>query len=532
MPKYFKSKIELFGHFLWTNTTFLCQKVSILYIHNKVLKSIEFDVTYSKRRYFSIHTLLSFEVHFYNCPTFINEEINCLRNIYYCPCRDSLFFSLKPGTTTSNTNLYAEAKKSNFLVSVSATGELKAKKSTMIRGPQGMRSAQIYNTTIKDIIPEGTLVKKGEYVASLDKSELATKIQNVQTEIEKENTKLEQIKIDTAIQMKGIRDQIADQEFNMAQEKLEIQRNKYEPQMVIEQSELKLKNSERAMDQLRNKAELMVIQSEAKVREIEATLKQQAAKLKQMMDLSLAFTIKAPEDGMLIYQRTWNGKKGPGSQISGWDPTVAELPDLTKMTSVAYISEIDISKIKKGQKVNIKVDAFPEKDFDGQIISVANIGQELRGQEAKVFEIVIAINQTDDVLRPSMTTTNEIQIYEYAEVVSVPLEAFYSDSIDYVIVKKPNGMVRKQIISGATNENHVIVVEGIDSDEKVLLSPPDNLDKIPFEYLEPGIAEAAITILDNWKKDKEEYDKQNEIAVKGDEDQNKDFGGGGSIIFF
>lgn len=442
------------------------------------------------------------------------------------------YFFLKPGVTSSNTNIFAEAKESNFLVSVSATGELKAKKSTKIRGPQGMRSAQIYNTTIKDIIPEGTLVKKGDFVASLDKSELATKIQNVQTEIEKENTKLEQIKIDTAIQMKGIRDQIADQVFNMAQEKLEIERNRYEPQMVIDQSELKLKNSLRSMDQLRDKADLMVIQSEAKVREIEATIKQQAAKLNQMMELSVAFNIKAPEDGMLIYQRTWNGKKGPGSQISGWDPTVAELPDLTKMTSVAYISEIDISKIKKGQKVKIKVDAFPEKEFDGQIITVANIGQELRGQEAKVFEIIIAIDQTDDVLRPSMTTTNDIRIYEYEEVANIPLEAFYSDSIDYVILKKPNGLVRKQIISGATNENNIIVVEGISANDKVLLTPPDNLDKIPFKYLEPSIAEAATNVLDNWKKEKEAYDKLNETAIKGTEDQNKDFGGGSGMIFF
>jgi hypothetical protein len=442
------------------------------------------------------------------------------------------YYLLKPGNATSNTNLFASVNKSNFLVSVSATGELKAKKSTMIRGPQGMRTAQIYNTTIKDIIPEGTLVKKGDYVASLDKSELATKIQNIQTEIEKENTKLEQIKIDTAIQMKGIRDQIADQEFNMAQERLEIERNKYEPQMVIEQSQLKLKNSERSMVQLQNKAELMVIQSEAKVREIEATIKQQDAKLSQMMELSESFNIKAPEDGMLIYQRTWNGKKGPGSQISGWDPTVAELPDLTKMTSVAYISEIDISKIKKGQKVKIKVDAFPEKEFDGQIITVANIGQELRGQEAKVFEIVIAINQIDDVLRPSMTTTNNILIYEYEDVVNIPLEAFYSDSVDYVIVKSPKGLVRKQIISGATNENSIIAVEGISENEKVLLTPPENLDKIPFLYLEPNLTEAASNTLKAWKKAKDEYDKINEIAVKGDEDQNRDFGGGSSMIFF
>lgn len=442
------------------------------------------------------------------------------------------YFTLSPNAKSSKADIYAQIKKSNFVVSVNATGELKAKKSIKIRGPQGMRSAGIYNTTIKDLIPEGTVVKKGDYVASLDKTELATKITAVQTDIEKEMTKLEQIKIDTAIQMKGVRDDIANQKFAMAQERLEIERNKYEPQMVIEQSELKLRNSERSMDQLKAKTELMVIQSDAKVREIQANLKQLDQKLQRMSDVAASFLIKAPEDGMLIYERSWNGKKGPGSQISAWDPTVAELPDLTKMTSVAYINEIDISKIKKGQKVNVKVDAFPEKEFDGQIISVANIGQELRGQEAKVFEIVIGINQVDDVLRPAMTTTNEIKIFEYEDVVNVPLEAFYSDSIDYVLVKKSTGIVKQQIISGAANENNIIMVEGLSTEDKVLLTAPDNIEDIPYNFLSQEIASNGSKQLESWKEKKAIYDKTNEDFVKGEEDQNKDMGGGDMIIMF
>ena len=277
--------------------------------------------------------------------------------------------------------------------------------------------------------------------------------------------------------------------------------------MVIDQSKLKLENSVRSMDQLKIKADLMVIQSDAKVREIEANLKQLGSKLKQMTDLARAFTIKAPEDGMLIYQRTWRGKKGPGSQISGWDPTVAELPDLTQMTSVAYINEIDISKIKKGQKVKIKVDAFPDKDFDGQIISVANIGQELKGQEAKVFEIIIKVNQIDDVLRPAMTTTNNIAIYEYEDVINIPLESFYSDSIDYVILNTPKGFIKKQIISGIANENNIIVVEGLSNLNEVLLTTPDNIDDITYVFLDSKYVDSANKKLETWKNEKEFYDK-------------------------
>lgn len=442
------------------------------------------------------------------------------------------YFFIKPKGSEVEAPIFHKINSSDFKVAVNATGELKAKKSIKITGPQGMRSAGIYNTTIKDLIPEGTVVQKGDFVATLDKTELATKISSIQTDIEKENTKLEQIKIDTAIQMKGLRDEIGNQEFSMAQERLEIERNKYEPQMVIDQSQLKLENSKRTMSQLRAKEELMVIQSDAKVREIQANLKQLQAKLMQMSELAGEFRIVAPEDGMLIYERGWEGKKGPGSQISSWDPTVAELPDLTKMISVAYINEVDISKIKKGQIVQIKVDAFPEKEFTGQIITVANIGQELNGQEAKVFEIAIAIDQVDDVLRPAMTTSNEINIYNYADVLNIPLEGFYSDSIDYVFLKTSQGIVKQQIISGPTNEDNIVTIAGLNADSEILLTIPDNADKIHFNYLTQAIASNAKNQLAQWAEEKDKFDEENKMKVKDEKDENKDSGESVSFIVF
>ena len=66
---------------------------------------------------------------------------------------------------------------------------------------------------------------------------------------------------------------------------------------------------------------------------------------------------------MVIYARNWNGKKEPGARISAWDPIVAELPDLSDMISKTYVNEVDISKVRVGQEVDIKVDAFPDKKY-------------------------------------------------------------------------------------------------------------------------------------------------------------------------
>ena len=310
-----------------------------------------------------------------------------------------------------------------FDIYVNATGELKAKNSVKITGPQGMRTAGIYQTNITDLIPEGTQVKAGDYVASLDKTEIATKLSDLQNEVEKVTTQLEQAKIDTAIEMRSLRDQIINLNYVRKEKELVVEQSQYEPQMIIRQAEIDLERNERELAQTKENFRLKRIQAKAKIGEILTTLKQAQNKYQRLSELSREFTIKAPQDGMLIYQRSWRGVVGVGSQVSSWDPVVAELPDLNDMISISYVNEVDISKVKKGQEVIVRVDAFPDREFSGKIIAVANVGQQLRNQSAKVFEVTIQVNEVDSTLRPAMTTSNTIQTYRFENVVSVPLES-------------------------------------------------------------------------------------------------------------
>ena len=84
--------------------------------------------------------------------------------------------------------------------------------------------------------------------------------------------------------------------------------------------------------------------------------------------------------------------EGDGSDYGYWDPTVADLPDLTKMESQTYANEVDIRKIKKGLTVKIGFDAFPDIEVDGIVTSVANVGEKKRGSDIKIFPIQIVIS--------------------------------------------------------------------------------------------------------------------------------------------
>lgn len=434
----------------------------------------------------------------------------------------------RPAASKEDKALTVKVKKGEFKVKVTATGELQAKRSEKIRGPQGMRTNGIWQTSISDMVAEGTLVKEGDYVATLDKTELSNRIRDSQTELDKILTQLEQAKIDTAIELRGVRDQLVNLKFLKKEKDLQLEQSKYEPQSVIQQARLDLERTERDYQQLLKKYDLTKEKSDARISEINTSMRQIQTKLTQLTDLANEFVVKAPKGGMVIYARSWNGKVGPGSQVHAWDPIVAELPDLTSMISKTYVNEVDISKVKKGQDVKVKIDAFPDREYTGKVIQVANIGEQLKDYDAKVFEVTIQVNEADSVMRPAMTTSNEIVTYIYPDVVFIPLESLQSDSLSFVYKKTDGKIVRQEVITGESNDDEVIVEYGLAKNDEIFLTPPADVEKLPFVPLDKSIKEKIK------KKQEAERKKRQEEALarsKAVKDENLPTSGGNDGMF-
>ena len=441
------------------------------------------------------------------------------------------YFSYSSTGTEQAEELTIKLQRATFKVEVTATGELAAKRSVKIRAPQGMRAAGIFETTLSDLITEGTVVEEGDYVASLDRTELAGKMSDLTTEIEKVQTQLEQARIDTAIELRGIRDELANLEFSKKEKLLAVEQSQYEPQSVIRQAELDLERSERDYRQLVKKYELKQQQAIAKIQEIDALLRQNQRQMKVLSDLSGEFNIHAPESGMVIYARSWRGKKEPGSRISAWDPVVAELPDLSDMISQTYVNEVDISRVKEGQDVEIKVDAFPDRAYTGKVIKVANIGEQLKGYDAKVFEVVVQVVETDSILRPAMTTSNEIITGVYSEQLALPLEALYSDSLTYVYKKEESRIVRQEVITGLSNADQVVVEHGLSEGDVVYLVTPPGASEAPFAGIDEQTRQQVEQRLRKAEQERQAEAMRQKASVKDLEPpSNQKNSGGGFII--
>jgi multidrug efflux pump subunit AcrA (membrane-fusion protein) len=386
-----------------------------------------------------------------------------------------LFFAFK-GTGKSDSNeVLISVKIGKFVVDINTTGELEAKNSVKIVGPVRLREFRIYNVTINDIVPEGTVVKKGDWIANLDRSEFNTKLQDKQIEVEKAQSQFIQIQLDTALQMRQSRDELINLQYAVEEANLVLEQSAYEPPATVKQNEINMEKAKRNFQQATDNYIIKYKQNKAKMQEVDAELRKNQRELNAMMELANSFTVYAPEDGMVIYSKGWDGKAiKAGSQINSWDPTVATLPDLTTMMSKTYINEVDVRKIKPGQIVEIGLDAFPDKKLTGTVTSVANVGEQRPNSDAKVFEALIEISGTDDMLKPSMTTSNQIITKVIDSTLFVPLECLHSkdDSISYVFLRKGIKTIKQEIKIDGTNNNEAVVALGLKPDDKVYLSVP------------------------------------------------------------
>ena len=296
-------------------------------------------------------------------------------------------------TKTTVETIEVPVSKGTFEIKVSTAGELEAKRSEKIMGPSGLRNFRIWNVQIEDIVPDGTVLDSGEYVATLDRSELTNRLKDVELDLEQLETQYTQTQLDTTMTLRAARDELVNLEYNLEERQITVDQSIYEPPATQRQAKIDLDKAKRAYEQAVENYQLKLKKARADMQEVITKKRKAEMEYQQMIELLEQFTVYAPKSGMVIYRRSWDGQKqGVGATVSAWEPVVAELPNLTEMKSRTYVNEIDISKVKVGQDVMVGVDAFPDKEYTGRVTEVANIGEQLRNSNAKVFEVIIDVN--------------------------------------------------------------------------------------------------------------------------------------------
>jgi HlyD family secretion protein len=157
----------------------------------------------------------------------------------------------------------------------------------------------------------------------------------------------------------------------------------------------------------------------AQVRLDQANIQQQTANV-AAAEVNLNYTnIVSPVDGTVVSR---NVDVGQTVAASFQTPTLFLIAqDLTKMQVDSNVSESDIGYVKAGQKATFRVDAFPDRDFEGTVAQVRQAP--ITVQNVVTYDVVVSVENPELLLKPGMTANVNVITASKGNVVRVPIDA-------------------------------------------------------------------------------------------------------------
>lgn len=397
-------------------------------------------------------------------------------------------------------------KRENLLISVTEDGNLESASNVDVKCeiPGG--------STILWIVPDGTEVKEGDKIIELDSATIDEQLEAQKGVYEKalaakikatEDAGAAEIAVREYAEGTYLKDlQLAEANIILAMEDLRSAQNVLghtkrmarkgfttplqveADQFAVKRAELQLATYEtekKVLEQFTREKTLKGLEatrdaSQAAARSEEATMKLEKAKLDRLESQLSKCVINAPQSGMLIYYKERSRFGSSSSNIEEGAPVrerqvIAQIPNLAEMQARVPVHESSVEKIKPGKRAHLKV---LNQEFQGTVSSIANQPESKSFFQAAVKEYPTLVRVDGDAssLRPGMTAEVEILIDDLRDVLTIPVSAAVEKRGKYhCYVKTSDGIKKRQLLLGKTNDEMVEVTQGVEEGDEVILNP-------------------------------------------------------------
>ncbi len=264
----------------------------------------------------------------------------------------------------------------------------------------------------------------------------------------------------------------------------------------MEGSRSALTNSKESMRQASRANTFRLSQASATLKLAESKYAELLSKVELQSENLNRCEIRASVSGLVIYKEVFFGsekrKVQVGDQVWPNQPLIM-MPDLSRMIVETHVRETDIYKVEKNQRVSISVDAYPEIELSGEVSFIGTLAQADEARRGgKYFSVTILVEDVDPRLRPGMSARVELLVDHLENARYVPLEAvFERGGKHYVYVAARATPEPREVLVGPSNDNHIVIEQGLELDERVLLRDPDDRDtRLGSEPL-PGILDVV-----------------------------------------
>ena len=190
-----------------------------------------------------------------------------------------------------------------------------------------------------------------------------------------------------------------------------------------------------------------------------------------------ALEVKAPFDGLIVFQRDWKGDLPQIGQVVWSGLTLAEIPDLSTLQADIWVLEADAGGLAPGREATVVVEAHPEAEYAAKIKKIDALAKpRVRGVPVQYFGVTLELGKTDPaVMKPGQRVLATLLLGEEKDVLSIPRQALFDrDGKKVVFRRDRGGFTPVPVTLGASAVGRVVVTAGLADGDVIALADPEN----------------------------------------------------------
>src|SRR2546428_4261018 len=321
----------------------------------------------------------------------------------------------------------AEVKRKEFVDYLEVKGEVKALHSVIITAPYGAGDLQIVK-----LATNGAKVKKADVLVEFDNTTMKQKLAQDQSTLKSAEAEIQQSRAASRLKEEQDLTDLMNAKFDAQKARLDASKQEIVSAIEGEEAKLKLADAEQKVKE--TEAKLNADRSAARADLASKKQKQdQAAFQVQQDERSLAsLALRAPLDGVVALQNHWQPQGGstpfkPGDRA--WPgAAIAELPDATSLKISARVEEAERGQLKASQTVTVRVDAVPDRSFDGRVEAIsptASLDFNAGWPFPRDFSVDVSLAESDPRLAPGMSATVRVAVAKIPDGIVIPATALF-----------------------------------------------------------------------------------------------------------
>lgn len=342
----------------------------------------------------------------------------------------------------------------------------------LLRGPESDRAMSLIK-----LAGNGTMVKKGDVVAEFDPTNIRDHLDDVRDMLEDRRNAVKKLRVQQELEMVNLRQKLRAAQAESDKARLDLKTGEVRSAIQRERYRLAVEEADAIVRELRSQIRLKGEAHAAALRIAQISEKLQLDHVARHEDDERRLKVLAPIDGMVVVlaRSSRHGERKTyeeGDLITPGTP-ILQVVNRKSLQVEGTINQAEVTRFRLGQKATIGLDAYPGRNYSGEVTSIGAIAT-LNGRQqyfVRSIPLRVSIDQTDEQIIPDLSAYANVVIQTVEDAVVIPEGAVEKEGESaYVEVRSGESFVRRAIQLGPSDGVNVAVTEGLDEGEIVRLA--------------------------------------------------------------